>query len=157
MFELILNYFGSKNLSLYHNTILAMLITDRHSVHFSPLHLFGLLRSISLQLGSFSLLRSIHSNSVHLVHFRRIFQSIQSTSVSLGLLWSILSNSVQFGALGPINSTSVYLVHSVHSIQFVLFSPLRTTWSISNHFCPIRCTYLRIGKCKFGLRVLLFI
>ena len=34
-FELILDYFGSKNLSLFLNTILAMLITDRHSAHFS--------------------------------------------------------------------------------------------------------------------------
>ena len=33
-FELILSYFESKNLNLYQNTILVMLITDLHQVHF---------------------------------------------------------------------------------------------------------------------------
>ena len=43
LFELILDYFGSKNLNLYQNLILAMLITDQHSVHFINLIRFGLL------------------------------------------------------------------------------------------------------------------
>ena len=51
LFELILDYFGSKNLSLYHNTILAMLIIDQHSVHFGPLHLFGPVWSTSIYFG----------------------------------------------------------------------------------------------------------
>ena len=41
LFELIL--FESKNLSLFQNTILAMLITNYNSVYFGPLHLFGLI------------------------------------------------------------------------------------------------------------------
>ena len=43
LFELILDYFGSENLSLYQNAILAMLITDRHSVHLINSIWFGLL------------------------------------------------------------------------------------------------------------------
>ena len=70
-FELILDYFGSKNLILYPNTILAMLITDWHSstsVQFSLLRStlvnFSLLRSTPIQLGPFSLIRSFQSNSI---------------------------------------------------------------------------------------------
>ena len=81
LFELILNYFGSKNLSLYQNTILTMLITARHLVHFIQ---FGPIRSTLVQLGpliyfgQFSLLWSIQSCSVHSVQFS-----------SFGLLQSI--------------------------------------------------------------------
>ena len=70
LFELILNYFGSKNLSLYHNTILAML-TNQHSVHFGPLHLFVPFQSISIYFGP---IRST------LIHFRS-FSSIRSTLI----------------------------------------------------------------------------
>ena len=52
-FELIFDYFGSKNLSLYQNAILAMLITDRHSVHFGPPHQFDLIRSTLVHFGQF--------------------------------------------------------------------------------------------------------
>ena len=43
LFELILDYFGSENLSFCQSTILAMLITDQYSIHFGSLHLFSLL------------------------------------------------------------------------------------------------------------------
>jgi len=74
-----LDYFGSMNLSLYQNTVLAMLIIDRHSIHFS---LSQSKSSILLDLVYFSALRSI------LVQF----SLLRSTSVQLGpfsLLWSI--------------------------------------------------------------------
>ena len=84
LFELILNYFGSKNLSLYHNTILAML-TNQHSVHFGPLHLFVPFQSISI--------------------YR--FNLFQFTSVLFGLLWSTLGHLVLFGLLwSPILNSS---------------------------------------------------
>ena len=128
LFDLILNYFGSKNLSLYQNTILAMLITNQNSVHFS------LFWSVSIQLGPFYLLRSIQSNLVHLVHFG-IFLFIHSTlikSILFGPIWSITPNSIQFGPFCPNQS-----IQSIWSI-----------WSISDHFSPIQCTYLRKGKKK---------
>ena len=125
------------NLSLYHNTILAMLITNQHSVHFIYLVQFDVLQF----------------TSVHSVYFD-LFWFVWSTSINsapFNPLWSILSNSVQFGALGPIRSTLVYL------LQFVPFISLRSIWSIwsiSDHFDPIRCTYLWMRKYKFELRIL---
>jgi len=45
LFELALDYFGSNNLSLYQNTILAMLRIDQHLVYFGPV------RSTSVHFG----------------------------------------------------------------------------------------------------------
>ena len=85
LFELILDYFGSKNLSLYKNTIQTMLIINQHSVHFNlfwPLYLFGSIRftlvhfgppqSTLVQFGpfgQFSPIQSICSIWFTLVHF----------------------------------------------------------------------------------------
>ena len=119
---------------------LAMIIIDQNSIHFSSLHLFGLVRSTSIQFG---LLRF---TLVQLGPFSPFIpiQSIWFTSVYFNLLrsiWHVRSNSI-------------------HSVHLVYFSPLHPLWSIqsiwpiSNHFCPIWCTYLRMRKYKFGLRLL---
>ena len=84
LFELILDYFGSKNLSLYQNTILAMQITD----WFCPLHLFDLDWFTLVQFGQFSPICSIWL-----------------TSIYIGPLWSIPSNLVHLGLFGPIQCT----------------------------------------------------
>ena len=75
-----------------------------------------------------------------LVHFGpfNLLCSLPSNLVHFGSLWS---NSVYFGLFSPFGphlSNSVYSVHSVH------FGP----------FGLIRCTYLRMKKDKFWLRVL---
>ena len=85
LFELILDYFGSKNLSLYQNTILAMQITD----WFYPLHLFDPDWFTLVQFGQFSPICSIWL-----------------TSIYIGPLWSIPSNLVHLGLFGPIWSIS---------------------------------------------------
>ena len=84
LFELILDYFRSKNLSLYQKPILAMLITDRHSFYFSQFW------STSVQLGL-------------LVYFSK-FSPIRS----------YLIHSVYFGHFGPVRSIPFNLVHSVY-------------------------------------------
>ena len=89
LFELKLDYFGSKNLSLYQNTIYRSI--------------FGLFRSTS----------SIRSG---LVYFSKFWSnSIKFGSIrSFGLLQSIWPNSIHFCLFGPLRSirfTLVYLVH----------------------------------------------
>ena len=134
-----LDYFGSMNLSLYQNTVLAMLIIDQHSIHFSLsqstssiwldlvyfsalrsiLVQFSLLRSTLVQSGPFSLLRSI---LLYLVNFSPIW-SICSTLIQF-VPFSPLIYSVQFGPYDPLRS-----IHftSVYSIQI---DPLWSIWSI---------------------------
>ena len=128
-----------------------------------------LIRSTSVQLG---LLCSIQSNLVHLVHFG-LFQSIRCYLVNLYLLGPLRSipfnsiHSVYFSPFGP------WWSNMVHLVQFGPFSPLysirsnfgpfgpislcrsiQSIWSISDHFSPIWRNYLRMGKYKFGLKVL---
>ena len=143
LFELILDYFGSKNLSLYKNTILTVLIIDQHSVHFIlfwPLYLFCSIRFTLIHFGL------PQSTSVQLGSFGQF-----SLFVLFDSLWAILVHFSQFGPIQlirSIQSTSVYLIH------LGLLGPLRPIWSISNHFGPIWCTYLRMGKYKFEFIVL---
>ena len=95
LFELILDYFGRKNFNFYQNTILVILITVRHSVHFINPIWFGLLQSTLVNFGP-----------------------IQSTSIQLGpfrLLRSNQSNLVQFSPFNLLWSIRSYLVHSVHT------------------------------------------
>ena len=134
LFELILDYFGSNNLSLYQNTILAMLRTDQHSVCFSQFHQFGLVRSTSVHFGKFwsnsVYFGLLQFNWVHLVYFDQFspIQSIWSISVQFGqsiLVGSNLAysvNLVHVDLFGPIGST---LVHSVYIGPLGLFSPLQ--------------------------------
>ena len=113
-----------------------MLITNQNLVHFS------LFWSSSILLGPFDLLRSIQFNLVHSVHF--------------GLYLFICSTLIKSVLFRPIWSITSNLVHSTQFSQHGLFGPFRSIWSIwsiSDHFGPIQCTYLRIGKNKFGLRV----
>ena len=131
LFELILDYFGSNNLSLYQNTILAMLRTDQHSVYFSQFHQFGLVRSTSVHFGKFwsnsVYFGLLQFNWVHLVYFDQFspIQSIWSISVKFGPfipLWSNFAysvNSVYVDLFGPMGST---LVHLIYIGQFNLFS-----------------------------------
>ena len=159
-FELILYYFGIKNLSLYQNTILAMLITNWHLVN------FGLFSPVRSTLVYYSLFRS---NSIYFIPIRSIWsiQSIWFSSIYFGPFNLLRSCAIHFGPFHPIRS-----IQSA-SVQFGLFNllwfiqsnlahfgllwPVRSIWSISDHFGRIRCTYLRMGKNKFGLRVLLII
>ena len=149
-----------------------MLIIDRHSIHFglfrstssirsssvyfSPLWSiqvqFSLLRSTSVQLGSFGLLQSIQSNQVYSVQLDQ-FGSLQSISVHLGQfgpiqstlvhsvhfnwIWFIRSNSVQifdFGLFGPLNLLRSIRSTLVHSFHFNLFNPLDLFQIISVQF-----------------------
>ena len=113
LFELILDYFRSKNLSLYQKPILAMLITDRHSFYFSQFWSTSVQLGLLVYFSKFSPIRSIRSNSVLFDPF--------------GLLWSFWScsvHSVQFGSfslLWSIQSTSIYSVYTVH---LRLFGPI---------------------------------
>ena len=139
-----------------------MLTTDRHLVYFSPLRLFDLVLSTLVHFGPF------WSTSVHCSSNRSIcsilVNSIQFVLVSpFGSLWSIWStlvHYVQFSRFGPFNlfrSIWSTLVNSIQFGQFHLFNLFRSIqsiWSILNHFSSIKCTYLRMGKCKFGLRIL---
>ena len=100
-----------KNLNLYQNTFLAMLITYWHSVHFINSVRFGLLQSTLVNFGP------IWST---LVHFNSI-KSIQSTLV----------NSVQFVLFGPVRSIQS---HSVHLVYFGQFGSVRSNPVHSVHF-----------------------
>ena len=148
-------------------------------VYFSPLHQFDSVRStsvhfsqfwsnsvyfnsirstwptlvcsvpISVYFGQFDHIQSILSNSVHLLYISPIWpiRSLQSTPIY----------SVQFGPYGPLRSIRSCLIHLV---LFDPFSPLwsiRSIWSISDYFSPSWCTYIRMAKYKFGLRILLII
>ena len=142
---------------------------------FRPLNLFILVWSTSVHFGPFwstlvyfISIKFIWSTSVYLVQFVLfcLVQSIWFTSVYFGpfdLLQSIHACSVHFGLFCPIwiiQSTSVYSIQFGPLVHLFLFGPIwsiRSIWSISGHFGPIRCTYLRMGKYKFGLRVLLII
>ena len=126
-FELKLVYFVSKNLSLYQNIILVMLITDQHLVYFGPHHLFGPFVLLQSNLVNFSPFGSLRSTLVNLVLFCPLQSSPSNSvhSVYLGLIWSIQS----------MWSSLVYLVYS-RSLQSNLMY------------------YLRMGKYKFELRVL---
>ena len=123
-FELILYYFGIKNLSLYQNTILAMLITNWHLVN------FGLFSPVRSTLVYYSLFRS---NSIYFIPIRSIW-SIQSIwfssiyfgpSIYFGLVRSTSVHSIQFGPFSLLQSNLVY------SIYFGLFSPI---WPTSVYF-----------------------
>ena len=142
-----------------------MLITDRHSFYFSQFWSTSVQLGLLVYFSKFSPIRSIRSNSVLFDPF--------------GLLWSFWScsvHSVQFGSfslLWSIQSTFIYSVHTVHLrlfspiqsirptqvylVQFAPFGPLQSIWSILDHFSKIRCSYLRMTRYKFGLRVLLII
>ena len=155
LFELIFDYFWSKNLSLYQNTILAILITYRNSIDFGPLHQFGLVQSTSTHFCQF------WPNLIYFSQFNPIWsiQSIKSTLVILVLfspfcpIWSIRPTSVQFGLFGPFQSTSIYSIqfgpynplrsirsNLVHSVHLGLFNPIWSIRPISAHlglFNPI--------------------
>ena len=143
LFELILDYFGSKDLNLYQNTILAILITDRHSVHFINLIWISLLQSTLVNCGPIwctsvhlSSIRSIRSTSVNLVQFNQ-FQSIRSTSVQFGTFF-------QFNPLKSIQSSLVYSVYLVHfkslrkNLMYLLKNWKIQVWVESN----INCNYM---------------
>ena len=105
---------------------------------------------------------------VHSVHF----SSVQSNSVHFCLFGLFRSNPVLFSLFGPIRSVWSILIYSVLLVDFGLFSPLRSVWSISVcsvHFGSVRstsvhlvmfgqfqCTYLRMEKNRFELRVPIF-
>ena len=96
--------------------------TSVNSVQFGPL---GSLRYIFVHSLYFDQVNPFRANLVHYAQFNQI--------------WSILSNSVN----------TVYLVY------LGLFSPLRSIrsiWSISDHFDPIQCTYLRKWKKKVWVK-----
>ena len=127
LFELILDYFRSKNLSLYQKPILAMLITDRHSFYFSQFWSTSVQLGLLVYFSKFSPIRSIRSNSV-------LFWSIRSTLVILVLfgpfrsIWFIQSTLVHLVKFSPCQSN---LVYSVHFINFSLLVPI---WSHLVHF-----------------------
>ena len=109
-----------KNLNLYQNTFLAMLITYWHSVHFINLVRFGLLQSTLVNFGpiwstlvNFNSIRSIQSTLVNSVQFGP-FNPIRS-------IGSTLVNSVLFGPIRSIQSTSIY---SVHTVNLGLLGPI---------------------------------
>ena len=113
LFELILDYFRSKNLSLYQKPILAMLITDRHSVYFSQFWSTSVQLGLLVYFSKFSPIRSIRSNSVLFDPF--------------GLLWSFWScsvHSVQFGSFSLLWSIQSTFIYSVHTVHLRLFSPI---------------------------------
>ena len=130
-FELIFDYFWSKNLSLYQNTILAILITYRNSIDFGPLHQFGLVQSTSTHFCQF------WPNLIYFSQFNPIWsiQSIKSTLVILVLfspfcpIWSIRPTSVQFGLFGPFQSLQSIRSNLVHTIHLGLFGLI---WSIQS-------------------------
>ena len=113
LFELILDYFRSKNLSLYQKPILAMLITDRHSFYFSQFWSTSVQLGLLVYFSKFSPIRSIRSNSVLFDPF--------------GLLWSFWScsvHSVQFGSFSLLWSIQSTFIYSVHTVYLRLFSPI---------------------------------
>ena len=113
LFELILDYFRSKNLSLYQKPILAMLITDRHSFYFSQFWSTSVQLGLLVYFSKFSPIRSIRSNSVLFDPF--------------GLLWSFWScsvHSVQFGSFSLLWSIQSTFIYSVHTVHLRLFSPI---------------------------------
>ena len=106
-------------MNIYQNAILAILITDQHSVHFINSVRFGLLQSTLVNFGP------IRSNSVHFNSIR----SIRSTVVQFGpfgqfsplqSIQSNLTHTVHLGIFSPIWPTSIYSVHLVN------FKPLRS-------------------------------
>ena len=124
LFELILSYFGSDNWIWIRNLKLKTIVIKKK-------------RKETYQIGH------VWSTLVYLVYFSP-FRSIQSTlftSVEFGPLRFIMSNSVYFGLFSPFGP---HLSNSVYSVHFVHFRP----------FGLIRCTYLRMKKDKFWLRVL---
>ena len=113
LFKLILDYFRSKNLSLYQKPILAMLITDRHSFYFSQFWSTSVQLGLLVYFSKFSPIRSIRSNSVLFDPF--------------GLLWSFWScsvHSVQFGSFSLLWSIQSTFIYSVHTVHLRLFSPI---------------------------------
>ena len=150
-----------------------MLITDERSVYFNPLIYlvqFSLFQFSSIQFGlprsNLVCFGPFQFNQIHSIYFSQfiLIRFIWFTSICFDPFNLLRSHLVHFTPFHPIRCNLVYQVqfvplrsiqfNLVHSIQFSLFGPLQTTWSISNHFCPIRCTYLRMEKCKFGLRLL---
>ena len=124
LFELILSYFGSDNWIWIRNLKLKTIVIKKK-------------RKETYQIGH------VWSTLVYLVYFSP-FRSIQSTlftSVEFGPLPFIMSNSVYFGLFSPFGP---HLSNSVYSVHFVHFGP----------FGLIRCTYLRMKKDKFWLRVI---
>ena len=128
-------------MSLYQNTIFAILITDWHSVHSISVHFinlvrFGLLQSTSVY---FNWIRSIRSTAIQFgplvnsVHFD-LFGPI---TVHLGLfspIWSIRSTSVYLVHFRSLRSNSMYLLKN-GKIQVWVES---TIYYLSN----INCNYM---------------
>ena len=118
--------------------------TSVHLIYIGPFW------SNSVQFSPFNLLHSLRPN---LFHFSPI-HSIQSTSftwVQFGPLWSIL---VKFNSLRSIR----FICPT--SVQFGILGPFGLIQSISVHFSrfgQIWCTYLRMEKDKFWLRVLYYL
>ena len=129
LFELIFDYFWSKNLSLYQNTILAILITDRNSIHFGPLHQFGPVQSTSIHFYQF------WPNLIYFGQFSPIWsiRSIQSTLVILVLfspfcpIWSIRSNLAHSVHFSPLQSIRSNLVHTINLGLFGLIWSIQST------------------------------
>ena len=115
-----------KNLNLYQNTFLAMLIKYWHSVHFINSVRFGLLQSTLVNFGPiwstlvhFNSIRSIQSTLVNSVQFG-LFGPVRSIQ-SHWSIWSTLVNLVLFGPIRSIQSTSIY---SVHTVNLGLLGPI---------------------------------
>ena len=126
-----------------------MIIIDRNSVHFSPLHEFGLVWSTSVQFGL------LWFTLVQLGPFSQFIpiRSIWFTSVYFSLLRSIWSYSVQFSPFGLLRSIVSTLVHSVNLTYFksllsnlvYLFKNEKIqVWveTTINYLCSTNCNYM---------------
>ena len=120
-------YFGAfkSSWSIRFCSILVGLLWSIPSNLVNPVH-FGLIRSTLVSTVQFSLLRFVLSNWFIRSPFWSIWP-IWSHLVHIGPIWFNLVYSIHFSPFGIINSDSL--------------------WSIC-------CTYLRMRKDKFGLRVL---
>ena len=130
---------------------LAMIIIDQNSIHFSSLHLFGLVRSTSIQFG---LLRF---TLVQLGPFSPFIpiQSIWFTSVYFNLLRSIWSCSVQFNPFGPFGLLQSIASTLVHSVNLTYFKSLLSNlvYLLKNEKIQVSVettiNYLRSTNCNY--------
>ena len=129
-----------------------------------------------VHFGLFWSTSSIRSSLIYFSPLRSIwvqFGLLWSTWVQLGPFGLLKSSLVQFGLydpIGPFVLLRTNLAYSVNSIHFDLYGPIwsiRSTYAYSIQFGPFGprqitsvqfwCTYLRMEKYKFGLRVILLI